>query len=710
MSFAESRYKFKQKYQNENTLLKSLVTVDGKWIENISLIRSNGEKNEEYYKWEFIYSIIDATLYSRDYIGAEIYFPKGNVGSAPIKIDAVIFNDVTWIDEYRKYRDDKDQDALNNLRKMAIVMIEFKDDDNKKIDQVFNSQIKATIKESDSNFCLGIYYNGDRLYLFKKVNGIISRYDNSKNFPKSQRVLEQYQLELTDPFYMIPNFQELDKKINGIHASNANMTVSDLDIVDKISDENLRDSLNMILRQLTEDSLFNEEGYMLLIQLLACKIYDEHKSEQYGSLLNFHIIEEEFMCNGNLSDPIVQKFVTRLSNLFDEARQTYTNILTEHKIDWKNIRQVRVAQTIVKEFQRFAFTKSERGDLYQLVFYNFATKFKKEENAQFLTPIPIINFIVNIVNPKKYESVCDPCCGISDFLSISYVNSEFKLSDNNLYGIDNDYNMTVLAKLNMLLNGDGNANIYYAPNKGSIDHKLGTDKQLKSLDPYYHHSGNWDNWADPTELLKYDVVLTNPPFGKGRSLDLSNTEDLRVAKFYELYDRYVETNPKDGLDLGVVFLENTIRSVKNGGRFAIVLSNSIASNKSFEFARKWLMEQVRIVALFDLPSNIFAETGVNTTIIVGYKPIEGAVHLDKLINDDYEVFVREINKVGYTKKTVKRNVIFDSTFKLNLDTFETEVDPYTGENILDEDFTHISMEFKEWCSFQENELKKIFLD
>ena len=63
-----------------------------------------------------------------------------------------------------------------------------------------------------------------------------------------------------------------------------------------------------------------------------------------------------------------------------------------------------------------------------------------------------------------------------------------------------------------------------------------------------------------------------------------------------------------------------MRSIKDGGRFGIIISNSIASNKNFEFVREWLLEKVRLVALFDLPSNIFAETGVNTTIIIGYKP------------------------------------------------------------------------------------------
>src|SRR5699024_11165325 len=141
----------------------------------------------------------------------------------------------------------------------------------------------------------------------------------------------------------------------------------------------------------------------------------------------------------------------------------------------------------------------------------------------------------------------------------------------------------------------------------------------------------------------------------------------------ETYDRYIETNPKDGLDLGVVFLENAVRSIKDGGRFGIVLSNSIASNKSFEFARKWLLEQIRVVALIDLPSNIFAETGVNTTIIIGYK-LTGSKRntLKQLIEDDYSVFVREVQNVGYIKRTASRNVIFENDFTLNPVTFETE--------------------------------------
>lgn len=342
-----------------------------------------------------------------------------------------------------------------------------------------------------------------------------------------------------------------------------------------------------------------------------------------------------------------------------------------------------------------------------MIFYNFATKFQKDEKGQFLTPLPIIDFIVKIVNPKAGETICDPCCGIADFLSKSYINADMKLDDCQLYGFDNDYNMTVLAQLNMLLNGDGNAVIKYMPEYGSITQKLTTDKKVALLDNAIHSSGEWNKWYDETELMEYDVILTNPPFGKNRSLDLSNSHDVEVAKLYELYDRYTETNPKAGLDKGVVFLENAIRQIKEGGRFAIVLSNAIMSNNTWAFARDWVMEKIRVVALFDLPENVFAETGVNTTILVGYKPSKE--RLQKLVSDDYSVFTRDIHKVGYKKKTSQRTVKFDNDYKLNPDTFETITNDQ-GESILDEDFSQIIKEFKEWCINQEIELKKLFLE
>jgi type I restriction enzyme M protein len=108
--------------------------------------------------------------------------------------------------------------------------------------------------------------------------------------------------------------------------------------------------------------------------------------------------------------------------------------------------------------------------------------------------------------------------------------------------------------------------------------------------------------------MKFDVVLSNPPFGEDRAYIPETVFDEDVIKMYETWDMA----SGEGIDLGIVFLENAVKILKEGGRMGIVLSNSIASIKKWESVRKWLMERMRIVALFDLPPNVFGETGVAT--------------------------------------------------------------------------------------------------
>ena len=61
----------------------------------------------------------------------------------------------------------------------------------------------------------------------------------------------------------------------------------------------------------------------------------------------------------------------------------------------------------------------------------------------------------------------------------------------------------------MLLNGDGNAVIKYVPEYGTINQKYTIDKRIVTLNIDMHKGGNWDNWYDGTELMQYDVILTN---------------------------------------------------------------------------------------------------------------------------------------------------------------------------------------------------------
>ena len=107
---------------------------------------------------------------------------------------------------------------------------------------------------------------------------------------------------------------------------------------------------------------------------------------------------------------------------------------------------------------------------------------------------------------------------------------------------------------------------------------------------------------------------------------------------------------------------------------------------------------MRIVTTFDLPANTFGETGVATTIIIAYKPKQNEQYL---LNADYEVFVKEIENIGYEVKTVKRTVHFAPEYIINEETFEK-----TGQ--LNEDFSQMQKEFKEFLQRQEEEVKQAF--
>ena len=173
-----------------------------------------------------------------------------------------------------------------------------------------------------------------------------------------------------------------------------------------------------------------------------------------------------------------------------------------------------------------------------------------------------------------------------------------------------------------------------------------------------------------------------------------------------MYHLWNESRCGNWIDPGLLFLENTYRILDEHGRMGIVLSNSIASIDRWKKAREWLVSNMRIVALFDLPSNIFADTGVNTTIIVAYKPT--SKELEKLKQQDYEIFIKKINNIGYEVRTSKRVKYYNHIYKINPITFDIEIDE-KGNPVLEEDFTKTISDFKDWCLSQEKTLSDLFV-
>ena len=471
----------------------------------------------------------------------------------------------------------------------------------------------------------------------------------------------------------------------------------------------MRDALSHVLRTLDKAGLVNQRGYEILIQVSALKISDEKRNERNPSMPLAFFAEEEELSFRSLEGPAIQRFIGRMKKIKEAALPQYQTLLDRWVIDWKDVDQVRVVISVCQSFQDFSFVRSSKSDLYQLVFYNFANQFQQQEKAQFLTPLPVIDFLVSIVNPRNNETVFDPCCGIGDFLSLAFVNSQTKtspwqLDDDNIYGADVSGDMITLASLNMILNGDGRAHLFRVPDNGSILWKISNSNPPTSVEliPERHKGGNWDDWPDRTSLLKFDVILTNPPFGEDRAYRPNSEHERQLIEAYETWS----LSSGDSIDLGVVFLENAYRLLKTNGRLGIVLSNSIMSIESWQSVREWLIDRMRIVALFDLPSNVFAETGVNTSLLVAYKPVQN--QLKQLQQQGYSVFVRDIQRVGYEKRTSKRNVFFNPLYRIDTTTFDTALDE-NGAPIIDEEFTQTLSEFREWALGQEELLQQLFL-
>ena len=143
-NFEQLKIKYDIENQNiseVNCFLPVHLTYDKK---ETSLYKKDGSYNEQYYKWQFLNCFVEAGLCSKDYIGVEVQFPKGNKNAAGIKLDGAIFDDTNWFSHYKALhtkKDDSKWDDLNWLKEHLICGIEFKKEDSKDVKGVFNSQL-----------------------------------------------------------------------------------------------------------------------------------------------------------------------------------------------------------------------------------------------------------------------------------------------------------------------------------------------------------------------------------------------------------------------------------------------------------------------------------------------------------------------------------------------------------------------------------------
>ncbi|HZR92755.1 MAG TPA: class I SAM-dependent DNA methyltransferase [Gaiellaceae bacterium] len=238
-----------------------------------------------------------------------------------------------------------------------------------------------------------------------------------------------------------------------------------------------------------------------------------------------------------------------------------------------------------------------KGDAYEGLLQRNAEDVKTGA-GQYFTPRPLIKAIVEVMRPEPGMTICDPACGTGGFLLAAheYVSRAYPYLDPDekrhlrfdaLRGVDIVDTVARLCVMNLLLHGIG---------AEDADSPITVDDSLK---------------ADPGE--RYDMVLTNPPFGKRSSMTVVNAEgetereDLVIVRD----DFWASTSNKQ-----LNFLQHVKTLLTIGGKAAIVVpDNVLFEGGAGETVRRKLLHECDVHTLLRLPTGIFYAQGVKANVL-----------------------------------------------------------------------------------------------
>ena len=235
-----------------------------------------------------------------------------------------------------------------------------------------------------------------------------------------------------------------------------------------------------------------------------------------------------------------------------------------------------------------------RGDVYEYLLSKLATA---GVNGQFRTPRHIIKMMVDMMEPKADDIICDPACGTSGFLvaASEYLKDNCKQEvffnrqnkehymNHMFHGYDMDRTMLRIGAMNMMTHGVENPFIEYRDS-------------LSDQNP---------------DKEKYSLILANPPFKGSLDYDIVSADLLKVCK----------TKKTE-----LLFLALFLRMLNVGGRCACIVPDGVlfGSSKSHKSIREEIVENNRLEAVISMPSGVFKPyAGVSTAILIFTKTGHG---------------------------------------------------------------------------------------
>ncbi|MHB1550183.1 MAG: class I SAM-dependent DNA methyltransferase [Vulcanimicrobiaceae bacterium] len=256
----------------------------------------------------------------------------------------------------------------------------------------------------------------------------------------------------------------------------------------------------------------------------------------------------------------------------------------------------RLIVDLIDKEQWMTLDADVKGDAYEGLLQKNAED-TKSGAGQYFTPRPLIRAIVDVMGPQAGMTICDPACGTGGFLLATYEHiarsglldpdQKRHLRCETLHGWEIVDNTARLCAMNLLLHGITAAD---------AESPIRVDDALK---------------ADPG--LRFEMVLTNPPFGKKSSVTIvgengeSRRDDLTVVR-----DDFWATTSNKQLN----FVQHVKTLLKIEGRAAIVVpDNVLFEGGAGETVRRRLLHECDVHTLLRLPTGVFYAQGVKANVL-----------------------------------------------------------------------------------------------
>lgn len=465
------------------------------------------------------------------------------------------------------------------------------------------------------------------------------------------------------------------------------------------------------------------EAFWELLKIIFCKIEDER-----SKVLEFFVAPAELAsataaaaAKGRITKLFTEKVVRKYPRIFVGA---------DREIQLKP----NVVAYVVSQLQRYSLLASP-VDVKGVAYEEVVGSNLRGDRGEFFTPRNACRMAVAMLNPRPHERLLDPACGTGGFL-ITAMNHSLRFLENSeraswvdpkhptdaerqelyrkrteylsqyVFGFDLNPSLVRAAKMNMVMNNDGEGGLY----------------QANSL-------ANPHTWipdaAKAVPLGSIDVLFTNPPFGANIVID-----DEQVLEQYDLaavWDQQSDGSWRMRLDKNgykmlqksqppeILFIERCVQFLTPGtGRMAMVIPNGILNNPALGYVRQWILQHTQVLAVVDMARDLFQPKNDTQTSIVLMRRLSTEEEKTAAMQGlDYPVFFAVAEKIGHDKRG---NVIYRRTPDgkeaiVARKELVAEIDESSGEEvfkeievrdrIVDDELPEVASAYREWLDKQQ---------